>query len=54
MGYTSGAQTAKIWEQYFSENVNNNIDVTQTSAIVALSAGENSTAVAVMYKGEKN
>lgn len=54
VGYTSGAQTAKIWEQYFSENVNNNIDVTQTSAIVALSAGENCTAVAVMYKGEKN
>lgn len=54
VGYTSDSSTAKSWEKYFSEHVNNKIDTVQTSAIVALSAGKDSTAVAVIYKGEKN
>ncbi len=53
VGYTSGSETAKTWEKYFKDNVNKTIDTVQTSAIVALSAGEDSTAVAVIYRGEK-
>jgi uncharacterized protein len=52
IGYTTGSTDAEAWAAYF-ESAGIRVDfVTTTSSIIALSAGENATAVAVMYKEE--
>lgn len=52
LGYTSNPDTAHEWYDYFTNN-NLKIDyVEETSSIVALSAGQGATAVAILIKGE--
>lgn len=53
LGYTSEDSTAKLWKQQFHQQSLPTIDDVMTSAIIALSAGEKATAVAVKYKRRK-
>ncbi|MNJ55922.1 DegV domain-containing protein [compost metagenome] len=54
IGYTTSPADAEAWATYF-ESIGVAVDyITMTSSIVALSAGENATAVAVIYKEDAN
>lgn len=54
IGYTTSANDAEAWATYF-ESIGIAVDyITMTSSIIALSAGENATAVAVIYKEDAN
>jgi DegV family protein with EDD domain len=54
IGYTTSAEDANQWAAYF-EAAGIPVDyVTTTSSIIALSAGENATTVAVIYKEDRH
>lgn len=54
IGYTTSAEDANQWAAYFEAEGIPVDYVTTTSSIIALSAGENATAVAVIYKEDSH
>jgi DegV family protein with EDD domain len=54
IGYTTSAEDANKWATYFEAEGIPVDYVTTTSSIIALSAGKNATAVAVIYKEDIN